>query len=222
MNADQAVVLYGSVARGDADNSSDIDVLVVGPYDHCIDEQEFVDYARGRPVNVSHYTWPEFEAMSTSGSLFIRHLAAEAKPISYCGNGEEIYLRVLNSVAEYRYVERDLASFKLGVEDCKHGIRAGSSGEFELAVLGGIARHASVLACYLAGEATFGRTSLIKACQLLRMENAAPTLVLAHRFRLFEQRQCQRPKTLAKSEIMQALDACDQFINTISSLYYAK
>ncbi|PLW83915.1 hypothetical protein CWI75_00710 [Kineobactrum sediminis] len=218
MSLDQAVVLYGSVARGDADNSSDVDVLVISPNAESYDEQAVVGYAQGRPINVSHYTWPEFEAMSVSGSLFIRHLAAEAKPIVYEGNGEEHYRRTLNMVTEYCHAERDLASFRLGIDDCRRGFHAGSSGEYEMAVLGGIARHSSVLACYLAGVITFGRMSITKACQVLGMEDIAATLVLAHRFRLFEQRQCLQPKTIDGADVTLTIDACDKFIDAVSGL----
>lgn len=222
MNPDQAVVLYGSVARGDSDRYSDVDILVISPHKKCYDKRDFLVYAKGRPINVSHYTWTEFEAMSASGSLFIKHLADEAKPISYRGNGEEIYLRTLNNVTEYRHVKRDLASFRLGIDDCRHGIHSGSSGEFEMAVLGGIARHASVLACYLADDVTFGRTSISRACELLDAQDISATLMLAHRFRLFEQRQSRQPKKIGERDVILALKACDKFIDAISGLLNGK
>lgn len=218
MNSDQAVVLYGSVARGDDDEFSDIDILVVSSNDLPVDNRTFSSLAKGRPINISRYTWPEFQAMSASGSLFIQHLFYEAKPIAYYGDGERVYLRALDNVTEYRHVDRDLASFRLGVEDCRHGIRVGSPIEFELAVLGGIARHASVLGCHLAGETTFGRTSIRRICRLLKLENITEELVLAHRFRLFEQRQCLRPKSIDRGEVMSILDACDQLIRAIARL----
>tara|TARA_A100001391_G_scaffold72416_3_gene46299 strand:+ start:2969 stop:3637 length:669 start_codon:yes stop_codon:yes gene_type:complete len=222
MNADQAVVLYGSVARGDDDEASDIDILVVSSNGLPVDDHAFSSLAQGRPINISCYTWSEFEAMSASGSLFIKHLLYEAKPIAYVGNGEKVYLRILNDVTEYRHVERDLASFRLGIEDCRHGISVGSPGEFELAVVGGIARHASVLGCYLKGETTFGRTSIARACRLLGLEGVSEELALAHRFRLFEQRQCLRPKSMDRGEVMSVINACDKFICALEGFWNAK
>jgi hypothetical protein len=66
-----AVMLYGSVARGDAEIGSDIDVLQVVP-------EETQSYTVG-PVSVAVYTPEQLRRMCHQGSLFALHLVTEGR-----------------------------------------------------------------------------------------------------------------------------------------------
>ena len=69
-----ALLLYGSHARGDAQEASDIDVLQVTP-------THTAPYAVGR-VNVTCYTLEQLLRLARKGGLFARHLVEEALPLA--------------------------------------------------------------------------------------------------------------------------------------------
>lgn len=68
-----ALFLYGSCARGDQEESSDIDVLQVTP-------THTAAYAQGI-VNITCYTPEQLASLAKIGSLFVKHLVLEAIPL---------------------------------------------------------------------------------------------------------------------------------------------
>jgi hypothetical protein len=73
-----ALLLFGSFARGDQDDSSDIDIVQVTP-------TRTKSYSSGR-VNITCYTTDQLCEMARSGSLFVKHLVLEAIPLVDPGN----------------------------------------------------------------------------------------------------------------------------------------
>jgi hypothetical protein len=69
-----ALFLYGSYARGDADDTSDVDVLQVTP-------SHTAPYAVGR-FNITCYTFDQLLRLARRGGLFARHLVEEALPLA--------------------------------------------------------------------------------------------------------------------------------------------
>jgi hypothetical protein len=66
-----SVVLYGSVARGDARPDSDVDVAVI---DDCAVEQQQLG-----PVSVTTYQEEHLTELARTGSLFVLHLKNEGR-----------------------------------------------------------------------------------------------------------------------------------------------
>ena len=77
------ILLFGSMARGEADDMSDIDLVVVAHTNRSFTERlrDVVDYIpRGSPpADVLVYTPEEFSRMLAAGNGFIERIAAEGK-----------------------------------------------------------------------------------------------------------------------------------------------
>lgn len=150
-------VLYGSVARGDDDTLSDIDLLIID------------DFAGRQPTlgsaTVVRYTWPEFIEMASYGSLFLRHLHIEARILGGDANGRDMYLEIMRNLPQYHRVQFDLESFELAIADSAHALaEGGTSVEFELSSLATVIRHCSILGSYLLGSEDFSRTGAVDFC----------------------------------------------------------
>lgn len=79
----QAVILFGSFARGDVNEGSDVDLIVVADF-----EEPFLDRIKvlldlndgiGLPLEPIGYTPEEFQKMKEEGNLFIREVLETGK-----------------------------------------------------------------------------------------------------------------------------------------------
>src|SRR6478609_7822845 len=86
-------VLYGSAARGDSDNLSDIDILIIDDDPH---RQYFYPDA-----SVVRYEWSEIAEMKTYGSLFLRHLRQHSRILDGNIVGKISYTELLEQVPSY-------------------------------------------------------------------------------------------------------------------------
>lgn len=218
----RAVILYGSHARGDVDDYSDVDVLVAAPAKPKIQEiLRLLPESSQGPLHVSHYTWAELWEMSRYGSLFLHHIAAESTALLYQGDAELRMSTLLESLCSYKLADRDLIAFRSTIDDVAEGLAAGLPPCFELAVLGGVARHASVLICYLAGIPTYGRNSMARAVETLGMPETRQELEAAHLFRLFEQGQCGVPGQVSESDVERVADILHELLYRTEELVHA-
>lgn len=218
----RAVFLYGSYARGDADEYSDIDILAISPDKPNHDEiLSLLSVSQPGLLNISHYTWTEFESMGSYGSLFLHHIAVEAKVLLYEGDAKNRLSKVLDSLPAYQYANRDLNSFRSMIDDVQKGLAVGIPTCFELSVLGGIVRHASILACYMAGIPTFGRNCIAKAVDALQMPEVLRMLQLAHSYRLFEERRCGTVTQATKEDVEGVVVILRNILNRLERLIHA-
>lgn len=97
----RAVLLYGSVARGEDVAGSDVDILEVV-------NAATEPFSRGQ-IQISPYTLQRLLDMAARGSLFIRHLIDEATPL-FDPDGVLPRLRV-----EYREASSDVHTLELRI-----------------------------------------------------------------------------------------------------------
>jgi len=151
-----AIWLYGSHARGDADDLSDFDVLAVS---NEIMEAADLEGVLGQPnaISLTQYTWDEIGAMSEYGSLFLRHLQLEGRAVFESSRVKGRLTRVFSKLGSYKLAARDLSGFQLVVSDVHKSMLCGGSDLFELATLATVIRHASILGSSLSGSYCFSR-----------------------------------------------------------------
>ena len=218
----RAVFLYGSYARGDADEFSDVDILAISPDKPDHDEiLTLLSVSQPGPLNISHYTWTEFESMGSYGSLFLHHISVEAKVLLYKGDAENRLSKVLDSLPTYRYANRDLNNFRSMIDDVQEGLAVGIPTNFELSVLGGIVRHASILVCYLAGIPTFGRNCIARAVDSLQMPEVLRMLQLAHSYKILEERRCGTMTQTTREDVEGVVVILRNLLDRLERLIYA-
>ena len=153
-----AVWLYGSHARGNWDRQSDVDVLVVGSPGTNVGEVQSLIPTSLRPASFSQYSWEEISGMASYGSLFLQHLRLEAYPLFESPSCQGTLASILLDLGRYEYVDRDIAAFRVVIEDVSYALREKETEIYELSTLATVMRHCSILGCWLQETPHFGRT----------------------------------------------------------------
>jgi Nucleotidyltransferase domain len=193
-------VLYGSAARGDSDNLSDIDILVLG----AGDEERHLD----RDACVVRYQWSEICEMKSYGSLFIRHLRQHSLILDGNDLGKSWYQALLKEIPNYGRVEFDLLSFETAVDDCETAIRfQDTSPEFELASIATVMRHCSILGCYVVGIDEFSRIRPMEiCCEALKLDGGIVDIYKSiYMFRIALNRGYPFPLSPSRAMVEQAI-----------------
>lgn len=182
-----AVWLYGSHARSASDWHSDLDILVVADRLTNIDEIEpHVPFALNG-ASVSRYTWNELSGMAKYGSLFLQHLKLEAVPLYETPSHRGTLPRLLDDLGDYGLAHRDVRGFRVVLDDVAEALDSTEEETNELAVLGTVIRHSTILGCWLLNQPSFGRLEPVSRFVRLRgidrvVEREFPHL---YRYRLY-------------------------------------
>lgn len=156
-NGMHVVVLFGSRARGDCDDFSDEDVLVV------TDDTSSREFHKPDVTPVVH-DWREFQAMRDYGSLFLLHLQLEARVLSGTDAGKREYRTLTSSLPNYCRAASDIRIFERALLDASESISRGDGSVwFEMSSVATVCRHACILGCYLLGYPDFGRYSAVQS-----------------------------------------------------------
>lgn len=143
------VLLYGSAARGDADDLSDRDILRVDDSAHVSD---------------CAYSWDDLHKMHAYGSLFLQHLKLEAKVLDSDPLGAARWAELMKTLPPYDRCIQDLSAFSLVASDIEDALRVGDSAlQYESAVAARLVRHLSILMCYIAKSPNFTRYGCVNA-----------------------------------------------------------
>lgn len=185
--AGYAVWLYGSHARGVPDCYSDLDILVAADRLMNIGEIERHVPLALNGASVSRYTWNELSRMAEYGSLFLHHLKLEAVPLYETPSHRGTLRRVLDELGDYGLAQRDLRGFQVVLDDVAEALDSKEEETYELAVLGTVIRHSTILGCWLLKQPSFGRLEPVSRFVRLRgieslVEREFPDL---YRYRLY-------------------------------------
>lgn len=155
----RALVLYGSHARGDSDDESDVDVCAFTAAQKTVTTDEIealLPIFRGEHLSVTSYSETDLDAMLEYGSLFLWHLRVEGSVVY----GNDYIKRQMarlhpftkhhSEIAYHRKIFDEL--FALGEEKVPPN-------EFDLALLFTIARNTCMVLAHKAGRPVFGRLS---------------------------------------------------------------
>ncbi|TAD87918.1 MAG: nucleotidyltransferase domain-containing protein [Alphaproteobacteria bacterium] len=115
-------LLFGSVARGDADEISDRDILIVDDDVSILKRRTAELEAAG--WSVSSYTFQKMAALANNGALFIQHLKLESKIIHDRTNRMAKILESFTPLSSYRTEikkNREFADLILEVPDSATG-----------------------------------------------------------------------------------------------------
>lgn len=197
MSATSELWLFGSVARGDTDDLSDVDVLVAGE----LEPQALSDlpYPEER-LSLVRYDWPELRQMARYGSLFLHHVRLEGK-LLFSSHESELEA-LLEDLPPYGRAEQEFSTFVRVLEDVDNALSGDHSPEFELSVIATALRHSCILGCYAAGEPRFGRRS---AFELFLRRSGRGDLVepaqALYDFRLYEDGRGTLPYRATTAEV---------------------
>lgn len=160
------IYLFGSVAREEQDEYSDIDILIV--IDDC-SEEEYIKFkdkcacSLKVPVSwLSVYRNNKIVKMYASGSYFLWHIKKEGKAL-YSRDGE--LGNLLLTLPRYANVEGDLKEYDEILTDIKCELENELiSVNYELAVLASLVRNTCIAISYLNQRLDFGRNSVVMYC----------------------------------------------------------
>lgn len=103
--------IFGSIARGDDDLSSDLDIIaIVGEKAELPEDKvnKIINELFNRPFEISWYGITRIKKMFKEGHLFAWHLFLESKEIK--GNGKIDILSKLGTPSKYQKAEEDICN----------------------------------------------------------------------------------------------------------------
>ena len=162
MKEDIVLWLYGSKARGDSDNFSDTDLLVIG---NCIKDLKYAKQLIPKDflnVNLNFHSWKEIQSMAKYGSLFLHHLKIEGKCIYKGELAKDKLLYFFSNLKDYKKSRSDLKSFLRVVKETKQSLINNEMLAFDLSVLATVIRHCSILGCWHLKKPCFNRIKPVK------------------------------------------------------------
>jgi hypothetical protein len=161
----EALILFGSQARGDADSTSDIDVAAFGEATTmeglaCL-KARATEHVNG-DISLSMYSTGTAETMARSGSLFLWHLRLEGKVLAKRSEWLDCVFKILAPYSDEK-AERDLQTFLTVLRDTQESLDRGTTTLlFDMSNLFAVLRSLGMIASMLDGTPCFSRLGPIR------------------------------------------------------------
>ena len=217
-----AVWLYGSHARGDDDALSDVDVFVAS--DTEISMHDVSRLVPSLPMNasISQYSWDEVAEMADYGSLFLHHLLYEGRVLWEAPNRTGELFKKLSSMGKYKHARRDISGFMAVLSDVSTSVKIGGALSYELAVMGTVLRHSSILGCWLNERPSFGRIEPVyRTVSRYGLPSDIATLFpKLYEYRLYIDGRITRVSEPTQEQAANWLERAIQLVNAVSDDAY--
>ena len=163
----RAIFIYGSFARGDNDENSDMDILVIAESDNNKIENiirdiitRFLDKAN---LDISVYSGNRFETLLEYGSLFLHHIRQEG--ILVYGKGKYSNKEYLfGKLTSFKGISEDLLLYSRMHEKIEKSISENGINYYDLNILCILARNTMIVTCYHLGIPKFGKWDVYEIC----------------------------------------------------------
>jgi predicted nucleotidyltransferase len=220
MKRTSSVWVYGSVARGDSDRRSDVDLLVATDTDDwqaaLAADPRIAPFVNGdSQLSPMRFSWHELDSMAAYGSLFLHHLRLEGRSLTQ--RPDDPLVLLLERLPPYQRAAQEMQAFRTVLQDVRRSILGAHSPAFELAVIATALRHAFILGCYVTGQADFGRTSPFeRLCPSLRQPRGlASDLATLYQFRLHQHDRGPTPFDASTDDVVAWLRIAERLFATI-------
>ncbi|TPH26342.1 nucleotidyltransferase domain-containing protein [Haemophilus haemolyticus] len=141
--------VFGSLCRGELDNKSDIDILIIS------DEKFGSEYSK-----YSVYSYEKIRGLWLDGNPFAWHLYLESKLV-FSSEGND-FLRELGEPSKYSNMRNDFYKFKDIYTNSLKSLELNFNSVFNLSCIFLAIRNISTCYSLYLGEAVFSRRSMIK------------------------------------------------------------
>ena len=189
------IYLFGSVARGDQDEQSDVDILIV--IDNC-SEDDYIKYKKEYasilqiPVSwISLYRETQILKMHEKGSYFLWHLKQEGKVLYSRENELD---KLFATLPRYRGMKEDIKEYRQILDDVNEELHnVYLCIEYELSVLASLVRNTCIMLSYLNNRFDFSRNQVVKYCiDTYKIDVSLEEYRALYKYRSYETGKIQR------------------------------
>lgn len=223
----EEIWLFGSYARGEQDQYSDLDILVI--MQDCKEEE----YKRmklqlsqnmGIPMEwISLYEIHKIEEMAQKGSYFLWHIKQEGRMLY---SKRSFLKNILENLPEYKGTMQDLNDYSIICKDIR--VRMGDEYfdvTYELSVLASIIRNAAMAIDFLMGKRVYGRVTAIEVCNSLlkgRCDIPIDKYERLYMNRLYITGKSEHIEKMTGEDVEIWLDKAERLISCGKEIYYGR